>query len=459
MNKRITIVLCFALIFVMSGGLILSAFPIEARAATTQYSGVLEDLSKDETFNPEDYPAIADDYSLKVIQVAEGENGELFLYVYQPSAEWMLLTASSVNISVQKNQKNINNYSVQLLSTSGVFSKYLVEDFEVEQKDERLYFISSIFRPFDNAIDESPTDDNKIDQISYGVGQLWTVKTENDEISYFTEYVDLITIDSEHRGFIRYMDLKLFENYSYTDSHYIAFSTDKPIDNLLEAEISFWYKTSYLSNHSSIYHSYLNFDNTDSIEPCYEHKILSSEEIFSRDSLFFDSYEYKRIQSTEEFLKNETEEFTEEAIVALGSTEWVLRFFETGYTYSQNALCGTDTSPCYSYIKESTQVYGITTLRLEYKYDGKIYNLGVVDNIGQGDSNPDNKNWNQNEEPEWLQKFLFVVTVAIFIWILTMLSPFISMLFKLILDLLILVVQMLLQLIILPFKLIGRLFK
>ena len=51
------------------------------------YSGVLEDLQKDENFNADDFPVKEDDYSLKVIQIAESVNKELFVYVYNPSAD------------------------------------------------------------------------------------------------------------------------------------------------------------------------------------------------------------------------------------------------------------------------------------------------------------------------------------------------------------------------------------
>ena len=48
------------------------------------YTNVMEDLEKDNSFKLEDYPAVEDDYSLQVIQIAESVNGELFVYVYQP---------------------------------------------------------------------------------------------------------------------------------------------------------------------------------------------------------------------------------------------------------------------------------------------------------------------------------------------------------------------------------------
>ena len=55
--------------------------------AESGYSGVLDDLQKDDSFDESHYPAIADDYSLKLIQIAESVDGELFLYVYQPSGK------------------------------------------------------------------------------------------------------------------------------------------------------------------------------------------------------------------------------------------------------------------------------------------------------------------------------------------------------------------------------------
>ena len=69
-------------------------------AATTRYSGVLEDLQKDETFNIEDYPAINDDYSIQVIQIAESSDNELFIYVYQPAAKVKFFQATQVNMSL-----------------------------------------------------------------------------------------------------------------------------------------------------------------------------------------------------------------------------------------------------------------------------------------------------------------------------------------------------------------------
>ena len=60
------------------------------------YTDVLDDLQNDENFNPNDYSIIADDYSLQVINLAESNDKEVFVYVYQPSANYKNLVASSI---------------------------------------------------------------------------------------------------------------------------------------------------------------------------------------------------------------------------------------------------------------------------------------------------------------------------------------------------------------------------
>ena len=58
------------------------------------YSDVLTDLQTDENFDVNNYPVNIEDYSLQVIQIAESVNGELFVYVYQPSGEQIDLQAT-----------------------------------------------------------------------------------------------------------------------------------------------------------------------------------------------------------------------------------------------------------------------------------------------------------------------------------------------------------------------------
>ncbi len=89
------------------------------------YSNVLDDLKKDSSFNPSNYPAKSNDYSLQIIQLAESVDKELFVYVYQPSGKTKNFKASSINISTTINDSiSYLNYKLELLNSNGVFYKY-----------------------------------------------------------------------------------------------------------------------------------------------------------------------------------------------------------------------------------------------------------------------------------------------------------------------------------------------
>ena len=81
--------------------------------------------------------------SIDVITVGESVNGELFIYVYNPSED---RTATSINISSGKNNNFYpRNYMLECLSKTGVFGKYLVKDFTIKEDALRYYSIPSIF--------------------------------------------------------------------------------------------------------------------------------------------------------------------------------------------------------------------------------------------------------------------------------------------------------------------------
>lgn len=70
-----------------------------ARADASAYTNVLDDLRADESFTASDYSVNYKDNSIKVIQIAESADGELFIYAYQPSGQYRDLKASSINIA------------------------------------------------------------------------------------------------------------------------------------------------------------------------------------------------------------------------------------------------------------------------------------------------------------------------------------------------------------------------
>ena len=167
----IIVVLCL-LSCIIGGGFTAPA----TYADTSTYSDVLDDLQNDSNFNAADYSIVTGDYSIEVIQIAEGENKELFVYTYQPCQPVYPLVATEINMSLSDKVGGIvvddevvagsetsKLYQLTLLNTDGVFAKYKVNDFTVSSDLVRYYTISSIYRDYIEDIDgESGNDNTKI---------------------------------------------------------------------------------------------------------------------------------------------------------------------------------------------------------------------------------------------------------------------------------------------------------
>lgn len=129
-NGIITTVFSLLLVLI----LIIGQGSTSALAATSNYSDVLTDLQKDESFDPTAYPEKPKDYSVNVIQIAESENGELFIYTYQPSG-YLLATEINMSLTDKMGGKLDNGeelspsdrpkpYKLELLNSDSVFCKY-----------------------------------------------------------------------------------------------------------------------------------------------------------------------------------------------------------------------------------------------------------------------------------------------------------------------------------------------
>ncbi len=350
-----------------------------AFADDTGYTKVLEDLSEDTNFTTEDYPVNEDDHSLKVIQLAESTGGEIFLYVYQPSGN---LTATEIRMSTTiGDNTSPKDYDLRLLNTEGVFSKYKIQGVRVKEDVVRYYDLISIFREFNKDIDDNPDNDNTISQVTFKVGQLWTVVTYNGETSYHMTDSKVIEVTGKYAGFMRYSNAVAFNN-SWTDAHFVAFSTDYAIDTLLQAEVYY-------------VETYFKYVEASLTKPGYTvtlsgptdmTKVVKYDEVATmtpNHEWFPNKYTWKRIQSVEEFKTQENlKDVTTENLEGM---QWVLRFAETPYEGSLNS---TSMHTWY-------EVKDISILRLEFETEGEIYNLGVVDNKQSGDDIPDNieKHW------------------------------------------------------------------
>ena len=351
--------------------------PTLAYAEEKVYSTVLEDLTKDESFKKEEYPSVADDYSLQVIQIAESVNGELFVYVYQPSDAVKDLTATSIRISQSIGENaRWKDYDLTLLSTEGVLDKYRVEDITLLSDVVRYYDIAAIHRAFDSAIDD-PTDtnyDQSINEVVYEVAQEWHACTIDGVVSYSMITSETITITNKIVGYIQYSEgFKLY--LDRCDSHFVAFSTDRKIDDLMEADLE--YTTQ----------SYIKIVKTGDDKPTLGEKIPKNktvkalEEVSNdADGLFGKKYTWNRIEKVSDFIANEGEDLnlTTGNLEDLKNMDWILRFEETDFTSTVGMYA----------VNEGTLVSEVTILRLKFQTDGVTYNLGVVDNKQTGSKDP-----------------------------------------------------------------------
>ena len=198
--------------------LVVFGLTVTAAGETSSVSGVLDDLQRDPDFKVEDYPENPDDHSVKVVQVAEGSNGELFVYVYRPEGTSNVAhRADSINMSTVNPAEHsqelfdtkspINHrYYLTWLNSNGTLEKYQVNNFKVSSDAERYYNIAAVYRPFDETVDKA--EDNSPDDITgfkgYGVGFCWRFYYYNNTLVNEAKKVKVLDIDIEVVGFVRY---------------------------------------------------------------------------------------------------------------------------------------------------------------------------------------------------------------------------------------------------------------
>ena len=340
-KKRVA---AFLTILFLCFGLLFPSLSVSASAGSSgEYTSILDDLQRDDSFSEAYYPPVSGDYSLNVIQLAESTDRELFVYVYQPSGQVKDLRAASINLSTTINDEiSYFNYKLRLLNSSGVFYKYIVEDFTVKQEPTRYYAISSIYRPFDDEID-SPPDQGEITEVNYPVARQYCFGTLNGKPFVQAVDIETITITDKFVGFVRYPDG--FQLYvGACDSHFVAFNTDKPMDKLLEADVYYTsqkYTSSFAVGTGENETFYEKQDN-------YAYLKYTDKVEHTGGGWFAGTYRWDRIETVEQFIaENSTYQnvytgaildvgvanaITEEGKASLKGKQWVLRFVETSYS-------------------------------------------------------------------------------------------------------------------------------
>ena len=382
-KKRIT---AFFLVLLLVIEVMFSLSPLRVSAeGRIEHSDVLDDLKKDPEFNPEDYPADPNDYSLKVIQVAESDNGKLLVYVYNPSRETKNLEASYINMSrdplTEKNPRN-KLYGLTLLDSNGVFDKYIVNSLSVLSDVNRYYNIAAIFRSFDSSLGD--TNSESIDSTQYKgypVGCIWGVYTKDGNVVYEARKVDVVDIDIFASGSTRYFNG--FKFYlSSCDSHYVAFDIGNyNVEHIFDADITFTVQTyaHTLILSSGEEHTVLKNSYTDTIT------LTDKEEGFNDGGgLFGKKYSWLRISDVSTFI-SEIEADTNETISKeekenLLNAKFVFRYIETDY--SKSIAVG-------SQVTQYSVVSNFGILRLHFATPESTYNLGCVSDLVGSDSDPE----------------------------------------------------------------------
>lgn len=367
------VVLAVISFLIVLGGVGVNAYAVETA------SNVLTDLRKDSNFNFVKYPEKPQDYSLQVFQIAESTDGELLIYVYQPSGTKKNLCASSINIArVPDNSADLKfyPYSLQRLSANGVFFKYKVLNFKLGTAAVRYYNISNILRPFDGTIDPPPEGDNTSSEVSNRVGQFWMATTANGNVTYTMSGSDTVEVTEKYVGMLRYSDGYWFLGFMACDSHYIAFSTDIPMGELLSADV--YYKSRTVErNYMLGIQSSVKFGDEQETTTTLNSDDLGSN---SPRGWFSEKKSWYVIQQAAAFIE-ENQDLNNAAIDNIKNKQWVIRFTETSFKKEGD----------YKVSREvSSEVTDVIILRLEFKTNGKVYNLGVVDNKQTGSNKPNN---------------------------------------------------------------------
>lgn len=436
----ICLMCCTALLVPFGGGEASAATDTAEEAPPTS---ALQDLLRDNNFDPATYPSNEKDYSIQIIQIAESLNNGLVIYTYQPSQKTIDLTATEINMALSKSVDGTRLYQLTLLNSEEVFCKYKVNDFSISNDPIRYYNITSIYRKWEDNIDEPTGNDNTKSAVAFPVGKLYIVTTKDDHPVYTCENRDVIEILNPYTGFIRYMEGIAWHKQA-CDSHYVAFSTDMKIDELYAAELE--YKS----------YTYEQYTWTDTGTVAVEvgdtenhHIVLTDDEEFKKDGnwwLLSEDIEYSRIQKIDVFIANEN--LTDIVKENLQTQEWVLRFCETDYTYQYYGFPLSNPG----YDETGTRIKDVTILRLYFKSDGITYNLGAVSDKVNESSMPSNNERDPLTVVPWYIWLILVLLIIAAIIVLLIFFPVLRPIF-------LAIGKMLVWLVLAPFRLIAWLIK
>ena len=393
---------------------------------------VLQDLRKDKDVNENDYPYVANDYSLQVIQIAESSNKELFVYAYQPCNDTYDLVGTKISISYGYSVNGAGLtpklYNLKLVSTSGTLDKYYVQGFTVPNDGDRYYNIVEIFRMVHTELDEVDETSPKTD-IAYSVGQQWYVCDLNGSKHYEMNTFNTLYVDTVFNG-------------NFTFSNGLTWSdlikTDKPTDC--------WFYCFSVEEYviSHIYDADLNYSIRD-VRDTYgygEHTLMYSNERVNQVIRLKDSdkmtyvspglgapdLEWNRILSSKNFIETAIKQGAKISDIQkekIKESQWVFTFLETERTEDKY---GSSMTGGVHHIDKYSDIYDVGLLRLHFQdIRGRHYDLGVVNDL----TDPDNISDGGTETDllkafsEFWDMFVKIILTIVFVIFLVLILQFV----------------------------------
>ena len=425
-----------ALVFLHCGSITAHADEMQCR----EYTNVLTDLAIDPDFSVANYPlAVTGAHTLQLATIAESEHSELFVYVYHRRGDIEKYPACRIVMQANLDTVQFRVYELQLINHSETLGKYLVKDFKVSNAIARYYGIPELFRAFNAEIDEDIPDGATTTYKAFDVSKQFTAITALGKVTYTCTGMETVTMTDMYSGIIRYNNGFTLNN-SKCDSHYLAFATDKRIDRLISAEVTFEpvdyeFKSVYSFNP---WHALINtfkpgtYDDTETTltetSRGREYRnLLSSDHVsYKGKGWFAKRYEYDRIEKASDFIANESlEPMFEERLQGM---QYVLRYAETEFTAVNNTGGSTGSTISFS---SGTKMKDTAVLALTFETDEQIHNVGVVGDMRTEDPDPGNTDTNDynfditdpDVFPVWARVLVVFIVIIVILILIAVFAP------------------------------------
>jgi len=260
-------------------------------------------------------------------------------------------------------------------------------------------------------------------------------------------------------GMRRYNDGFQFDGTKSCDSHYIAFTCDHKIDKLISADVEFSTRS---------YKTIAGSGTTYSARVPHRVSLFNYQVAGNDGSGWFGKKEdWHRMTSVKEFSREV--DLTADEKQTLSKYDWILNFYESEF---KNEAGGKDVlisgllpfGFIWTIINACTTtgelVFDVSLLRLEFKYDGNVYNLGVVSDVQTGTNKPTNGGfdffaWLADKlgVPVWAAKAIFYGVIILIV--LAIALPLLSAFFPVVGEVLLWIVKGLGYIISAPVRFIG----